>query len=226
MAKYACSDLHGRYDIYLQICKFLKSEDTIFFLGDANDRGPDGYSLMNSILINPQWVYLKGNHEDLFVKACNEGYDSFAYQILYQNGGAGTYIDWEQDGEPVSIVNKLDWLPHTYTLVNRFGKVIYLSHAGYTPGGNHSYTNDDLLWGREHFKNDWKGESYEYIVHGHTPIEFMIKDNTVKDIVKADTALWYCGGHKVCIDNGACWTNAAILLDLDTFEEILIKGEG
>lgn len=41
MATYACSDLHGRLDLLEQIQSFLKSDDRVYFLGDAGDRGPD-----------------------------------------------------------------------------------------------------------------------------------------------------------------------------------------
>ena len=39
MANYVCSDLHGYLELYKKIKNFIKPEDTIFFLGDAGDRG-------------------------------------------------------------------------------------------------------------------------------------------------------------------------------------------
>jgi len=37
------------------------------------------------------------------------------------------------------------------------------------------------------------------------------------------TAYWYAKGHKVCIDFGTVWDKIAVLLNLDTFEEIYIN---
>ena len=42
MATYACSDLHGNWELWAEIKKFLKPDDTLYYLGDATDRGPDG----------------------------------------------------------------------------------------------------------------------------------------------------------------------------------------
>ena len=43
MAVYACSDIHGYYQIYEKIKSILKPDDCVYFLGDANDRGPDSW---------------------------------------------------------------------------------------------------------------------------------------------------------------------------------------
>ena len=66
------TDIHGRADLFDRIISFCEQQDpeyTLIFGGDAADRGPKGYYIMNALLNNPHVVYLKGNHEDLFVKA-------------------------------------------------------------------------------------------------------------------------------------------------------------
>ena len=66
------TDIHGRKDLYDRIISFCEQQDpeyTLIFGGDAADRGLAGYYIMNSLLENPHVIYLKGNHEDLFVKA-------------------------------------------------------------------------------------------------------------------------------------------------------------
>jgi len=70
------TDIHGQSWLYNEIIKYCQTdpEATIIFGGDACDRGPHGYKIMKDLLQNPQIIYLKGNHEDLFVKA--------AYEIL------------------------------------------------------------------------------------------------------------------------------------------------
>lgn len=66
------TDIHGMYDLYRAIMDYCNEQDPeamIIFGGDACDRGKDGYKIMKELLDNPQVLYLKGNHEDLFVHA-------------------------------------------------------------------------------------------------------------------------------------------------------------
>jgi calcineurin-like phosphoesterase family protein len=51
MATYVFSDLHGRKDLWLKANKeVLGPNDTIYFLGDAADRGPDGWEMIKTLL--------------------------------------------------------------------------------------------------------------------------------------------------------------------------------
>lgn len=71
---YTFGDTHGRLELFNTMVKFCKEQDsecTIVFLGDAADRGPDGYTIMKELLEDPMVIYLYGNHEDLFVKAAD-----------------------------------------------------------------------------------------------------------------------------------------------------------
>ena len=58
MSIYATTDLHGRKDLYLKIKEILQPDDKVFFLGDANDRGWDGWELIKLIYNDPQFIYL------------------------------------------------------------------------------------------------------------------------------------------------------------------------
>ena len=100
MSVYAVADLHGMYTLYEKICTKLNPEDKVIFLGDAGDRGPNGWKLIRAILDNPQWIYLKGNHEDMLIKAIDEIQD-FEYGLYGEacllaqcNGGKQTIEDW------------------------------------------------------------------------------------------------------------------------------------
>ena len=61
------SDIHGRYDLWEQVKEYLHGQPAIF-LGDAADRGPDGYQVMKELLDSPNIIYLKVNHEDMFIE--------------------------------------------------------------------------------------------------------------------------------------------------------------
>lgn len=65
MKYYTFTDIHGmgkHFDVIMDYIASQSDEYQIFFLGDACDRGPDGFEIMNKLLSNPKVVYLKGNH--------------------------------------------------------------------------------------------------------------------------------------------------------------------
>ena len=58
MATYACSDLHGNWELWTEIKKFLKPDDTLYYLGDATDRGPDGWAILKEMLNDSRINYI------------------------------------------------------------------------------------------------------------------------------------------------------------------------
>ena len=67
MAKYAFTDIHGNYNLWLAIKNYCKEDDEIFFLGDAIDRGPDGIKIMQELFKDKRVTYIIGNHEDMLL---------------------------------------------------------------------------------------------------------------------------------------------------------------
>jgi len=147
------TDIHGMYDLYRAIMNYCTEQDPeciIIFGGDACDRGKDGYKIMKELLANPQVIYLRGNHEDLFVSAALEikqhfnftgasrseimerlgiamyHYDEFPYltNCIY-NGGMKTLTDWILDGASLDILDDLNNLQYTASYGN-----IDMCHAG------------------------------------------------------------------------------------------------
>lgn len=139
MKVYIFSDIHGQGELFDKILDHMEKNKpyVCFFLGDACDRGPDGYKIMQYLLGHPEeFVYLKGNHEDMFVHAAREfiemakeeGYSAaefanrFNYdpdnvmfgghemQLHYRNGGAPTFASWMKAGCPTDILYQLDAL--------------------------------------------------------------------------------------------------------------------
>lgn len=124
----------------------------IIYGGDACDRGPDGYKIMRELLENPQIVYLKGNHEDMFVAAArfilNDYHGPMDEQViknyLYSlaikdncvsqiinciyNGGMPTLTSWMAAGMPNDFVSQIDKLPLTFST-----DTIDFCHAGTIP---------------------------------------------------------------------------------------------
>ena len=232
MAVYALSDLHGCLGFYKAIKEYLKPEDKVYFLGDAGDRGPHPWETIKAIAADPQFIYIKGNHEDMLVDAMEERLmDCSGTRPIYllgRNGGYGTLEEWEADGMKSKWVLWLKQLPTHMEYVRPDGKRIMLSHAGYTPTVSGKLPwGDDLIWSRDHFWDPWEEELEDvYVVHGHTPTPIMDADayGVKKEDLNKTGALVYCEGHKFNIDNGAVFTGICTLFNLDTFESIIFQG--
>ena len=82
MSVYALSDLHGCLDIYKSVKALLNPEDKVYFLGDAGDRGPQSWETIKAIARDPQFIYLKGNHEDMLVAAAEDYFKNDEYTCI------------------------------------------------------------------------------------------------------------------------------------------------
>jgi len=233
---YAIADIHGMYNIYEQVCEMLHPDDIVYFLGDAADRGYACFKTMKAIYSNPQWIYLKGNHEDMMIKALSQHTteDNNYYiednpmTLWFYNGGNITFNDWLEDGSDLKWINRLDHLSSQAEYTNEKGITFHMSHAGFTCG--QFVWGEDLLWDRHHFFKKWDEEKYpnDICIHGHTPIEYLIKklnyqyDICIPYIPGQPEAKIYCNGHKIDIDNGVFYTGATVLYDLDEMKAIPI----
>ena len=236
MATYACSDLHSQTLLYKKIKAFLNPEDKVYFLGDAADRGQKGWELIKTIYNDPQFIYLKGNHEDMLVQAGREYYQNDERigkwgRILFKNGGYETFNDWLSERQDFGLewLKLLDKLPEEDIYENELGFVIHLSHAGGTPMQNEEGNwvfSDDLIWDRSHFTDIWPiGAGNLICVHGHTPNCYVHEElhPEVEDANIEIGAYWYCNNHKICLDCAAFATDMTVLLNLDTFDEHIFE---
>ena len=237
MSTYACSDLHGRFDLFKSIQNFLQPEDKLYIIGDVFDRGPDGWKIYKAIKEDPRIILLMGNHEKLAARGLidrmvHPPLGDWEYSLwVDQNGGYTTFEDICKDYPNEKfreLIIELNSLPYSAKYINQDGIEITMVHSG-----SMSVWDEDKIWDRKHLnETKWKGTDYEMIVHGHTPIELIIDDwwksgnpllQEVKDY-EVGSALWYCDNHKVCLDTGAYWTGVIVVLDLDTFDEHIFEG--
>ena len=229
MSVYACSDIHGNIALLNKILEFLKTDDTVYFLGDAADRGKDGWEIIKNIYNDSRFIYLKGNHEDMLVKAMREfieeeGQSHSALNLLKYNGGKHTYNAWREDGTSRSWIHRLEFLPTVADYVNKNKTHFIMTHAGFTPYNDRTPEVEDLLWDRGHIDDrcDWWpiDNLNDYVLHGHTYCAskscFGMIDTKLNN---SNTVGRYCYGHKICIDGRSFLTNKIAMLDLDTLEE-------
>ena len=234
MSTWVFSDIHGNRKLFNQVMDAIGPEDRAFFLGDAIDRGADGWAIFKEIIDDPRITFICGNHEDMMINTFRlfpSRIETSAAKIWSWNGNQPT-LEAIYNDDPEAVLYYLDKarnLPIFKTYTNPNGDIFWLSHAGcdYTEHIN-ELTRDQLIWDRSHFLNNmWYHDSPDnlYIVHGHTPIPILQEEMSIycddipKDVKAESGAYYYAKGHKICIDCGAHFTNTTVLLNLDTFEE-------
>lgn len=220
MTTYAVSDLHGCKHFYDKIKEYIEPTDVVYCLGDAGDRGPEPWETLKACLDDPQFIYIRGNHDEMLLDVMKHSlYQEspwelhFSLQLLTHNGGYPTYMGWtEEDKETQQYYyQKLSQTCLTALYGNANNK-IYLSHAGGTPGIKWQWEKPEVFWNREHYTDKWPLDLEDtYVVHGHTPTNFF---HSGYDIYI------YANGHKIDIDTGAVRSGQACLFNLDTLEPI------
>lgn len=241
MRTFAFSDLHGQRNLWEQIKAFLQPDDIVYFLGDAIDRGPDGYEIMKELLHDPRIVYIKGNHELMMQEALEEirQNDGALYgerfYIWSMNGCQPTLDAWVNNGSFYEWIDILRELPTEATYTNAEGREVVLCHAGFTPDAKPMLV-DEMVWDRRHFRNAIPEEyqdGHMVIVHGHTPTPYLIMDLdefNAQDVwngreprgeyQEKDGVVVYADGVKIDIDCGCFFTGEISILNLDTWETI------
>lgn len=206
---YAIGDIHGMYNelvnLYQKILdhsKDFSGPHTIIFLGDYIDRGLYSKKVIDFLNQDPpsnfKHIYLKGNHEDMFLNTMNyvEGsvndfgdyYSGNAVHLWLQNGGETTAFSYEcvlMDffTDPVKIrmnMNSLAVFIRNKTQISYREGNFFFVHAGVDPRMDISKNKENtFLWIREEFLN-YEGSFYldgdpVIVVHGHT----ILKDGKI-----------------------------------------------
>ena len=152
------TDIHGNLNLYNSIMKYINEQDSeacIVYGGDACDRGDNGLAIITSLLNDPRVVYIKGNHEDMFIDSAETMYPIITKRTdidwssreqtkaaiskmalidgnIYNhvaNGGLETLISWICDyNYDMEIINNLKNLPLIFSYEN-----LDFCHAGGTP---------------------------------------------------------------------------------------------
>lgn len=206
-------DIHGcRASLTALLDKVIDQADTLIFLGDYVDRGPDSKQVIETLIqlqkTHPRPIFLKGNHELMFYNYLI-GTDR---SIFLRVGGLQTLNSYNIS--PQADGNLLDLLPSAHiafieslALYYEDQHGIYV-HAGLQPGRHLSQqTPDWCLWVRDRFIHS----SHDFgkpVIFGHTVFrEPLIEDN------------------KIGIDTGAVYGGKLTALLLPDMEFIQVDGE-
>lgn len=184
MGKVWCSsDWHGCGKVARKVLDYLQPDDTLIFIGDAIDRGPDGWKIMKELLNDKRVIYLQGNHEKMMADYINNYIEGYNHNFLwFGNGGEDTWQDIENLSDNIlrEIAIAIYRMPTEYIYKSPKGHTVILEHAGYTPF-DIPHRSHDPLWDREHFYDNWDGgfeikdfdPETTYLVHGHTPTVYL-----------------------------------------------------
>jgi serine/threonine protein phosphatase 1 len=176
---YAIGDIHGQL-VMLEpalayLLKILRPNDAVIFLGDYIDRGEQSADVLTRLIQfkkqHPATVFLRGNHEDMFLRA-QQG-DRRREELWLLNGGFATLkslgLDGDKDWKRKAPKWVLDFLNATEIAVK--SERYHFVHAGILPEGMDSGIERDLdyrMWVREPFLR-WGVSPGRVVVFGHTP---------------------------------------------------------
>ena len=200
---FAIGDIHGCNHELRKLLPRIEPDpltDTVVFLGDYIDRGPDSRGVIDTILdfkrAFPDAICLKGNHEDMFL-------DSYLNEknvdLYFYNRGASTLYSY---GVSIADFPAVKFLPEEHLkfftnlpLYYETDDYIFV-HAGLRPKVSlEEQSLEDLLWIRDEFINS-RWNFGKTVVFGHTPLaEPLIEKNKIG----IDTGVVY-GGHLTCLE--------------------------
>jgi serine/threonine protein phosphatase 1 len=172
---YAVGDIHGCYDKLLVLMEKMDIDfesDTLVFLGDYIDRGPQSFEVVAYLADLKQryanTIFLKGNHEEMLEKYLS-GVDRITYLV---NGGQQTLESYmnrpRPEGEPAIPSTHLEFFK-SLRIYYETQNYIFV-HAGLkNKVPLEKQKTEDLLWIRRRFIES----KYDYgkmVVFGHTPL--------------------------------------------------------
>ena len=201
---FAIGDIHGCKDALVRLIDRLDltPSDQVVFIGDYIDRGPDSKGVIDYLIEfkakMPNTIFLKGNHEDMFLSWL--GYGGADGEYWVKNGGNATLTSY-------AVTNRNNFLPEshlnfyqTLDICVKCENLLFV-HAGINPFVElEEQTEHDMLWIRNDFLDNKHNTNYT-IIHGHTPT--MTVDFDLPYRIGLDTGCVF-GGILSCIN---CFTH-------------------
>jgi len=199
---FAIGDIHGcldKLDTMMKRIEVDEENDTLVFIGDYIDRGPDPKGVVDFVLdLKKKYINvicLLGNHEQIFLNFYFYRMDG---DLFYFNGGETTAASYglveTEEGKKINVPD--DHLEFFKSLLPYYETEDYIFvHAGLRPGIPLEKQNiDDLTWIRYEFMRSYH-DFGKIVVFGHTPLpEPLIQPNKIG----IDTGAVY-GGYLTCV---------------------------
>lgn len=221
--KYAISDVHGCLETFKYLVEDvieLKTEDTLYLLGDFVDRGPNSKGVLDYVMQLQENYHVKasiGNHEELMVNSLlnNANLEHWVKNCGGKETLASFGVERPQD-IPQKYFDFIDSLDYYFEDGD-----YYLVHAGFNPKDPFG-DREAMLWIRG-FELNYDLMVGKKVIHGHTPkiIESIIRTvQANEDIICIDAGCVF--GFKGGIQYGhlACFNlDTSEVLYADRVEE-------
>ncbi|MCG7344511.1 serine/threonine protein phosphatase [Sporosarcina sp. ACRSL] len=210
------SDIHGELDLFeelLQTANYDPTNDQLILLGDYIDRGPDSKRVIDKVmqLKDEGAIVLKGNHEDMMVRALTTDEERVWKNWTNRNGGDATLKSYGFSEEEFKVEEDAPFVKpniHSETLEKHLNFIQHLDyyvetddtifvHAGVHPEKSIAETDPyELIWIRDIFHNGYAGE--KTVIFGHTPTKMLHED-------KQSCSVFYGKNRIIGIDGGAVY---------------------
>jgi serine/threonine protein phosphatase 1 len=218
-------DLHGRSDLLTAAIAHYPADTHFVFLGDAIDRGPDSRGTVRRLMELSdagRITLLCGNHELMLLKAADltrraqeSGDDALFVEAL------NSFANWERNGGTTVLAefSGFDAGSVPPELLEYFSRLelVYDGPGGYLcshaapPAWIKRYgsVEETIVWARPSDGPFPLPSGTLRSVHGHTPLKH---------------PTWV--GQHLYLDLGAFLTGALCTFDLESYETLVLKGEG
>jgi len=181
MKHFAIGDIHGNFLTMQALLKKLPigKDDKVIFLGDYIDRGPRSFEVLQYIMSNPQYIYLMGNHEEMFYLYI-ENHHMYE-EIWARNGGKSTLDSLARNNKSKTLKGYHNFISGGLSLCYQSANFIF-AHGGIN-GTVKDSQMDDFLWTRGGTNNENKT-----LIIGHTPMSLsgIMKQDKESKIINID----------------------------------------
>ncbi|WP_163099493.1 metallophosphoesterase family protein [Peribacillus alkalitolerans] len=227
------SDIHGELDKFEQLLEkviYNPEQDQLILLGDYIDRGPDSKGVIEKVISLKEAGarVLKGNHEDMMIKALTTDEERVWNRWVKLNGGNQTLCSYGYSENDFSTNEEAFQKPllHSETLERHLEFIqglehfietddYILVHGGVDPTIPVAETEPHtLMWIRGEFHNGYTGE--KTVIFGHTETNTLHEDNT-------NCGVYFGNNRIIGIDGGAVYGGQLNCLELPSHKVFSVK---
>jgi serine/threonine protein phosphatase 1 len=225
------SDIHGEIELFERLLanvNYNSSQDQLILLGDYVDRGPNSKKVLEKVieLKSDGALVLKGNHEDMMIKALTTDEERSWKNWINRNGGRKTLESYgfnesefvvPEEEEFIKPMLHDEILDRHLNFIQKLDHFIELEeyilvHAGVHPNQPLEETDPyTFMWIREEFYSAYSGQ--KTIVFGHTPAMHLHGKHSI-----------FFGKNRIIgIDGGAVFGGQLNCLELPSKEVHCVK---
>jgi serine/threonine protein phosphatase 1 len=196
--KWVIADVHGCFKTLKTLMEDKlcpATGDTLYFLGDYIDRGPQSKEVIDYIRnlqrSDMHVVALMGNHEESMIQSILEARSQkkkwlglfkkghYTRNAWYNYGGEFTMKSFGVDDPALIPQEYFEWLNslHNYAIEENY----LLAHAGFNFEIDNIFEDtDSMRWIRD-FNVDLKKSGGKKVIHGHVPVQLELIEESIKN---------------------------------------------